>query len=72
MAARARPRGARRAGAALGRTPAGGYAPLPMQPLRDESATEVRRRIAAGEDWSAMVPPAVAGYIRAQGLYGRG
>ena len=61
-----------RAPGELGRTPAGGYAPLPMQPLRDESATEVRRRIAAGEDWSAMVPPAVAGYIRAQGLYGRG
>jgi nicotinate-nucleotide adenylyltransferase len=58
--------------AELALAPAGGYAPLPMQPLRDESATEVRRRIAAGEDWSAMVPPAVAAYIRAQGLYGRG
>jgi nicotinate-nucleotide adenylyltransferase len=57
---------------ALGTAPAGGYAPLPMQPLREESATEVRRRIAAGEDWSAMVPPAVARYIRERGLYGCG
>jgi nicotinate-nucleotide adenylyltransferase len=61
-----------RAATELGSAPAGGYAPLPMQPLRGESATEVRRRIASGEDWSAMVPPAVAAYIRAQGLYGRG
>jgi nicotinate-nucleotide adenylyltransferase len=56
----------------LGRSAAGGYAPLPMQPLRAESATEVRRRVAAGEDFSALVPAAVAAYIRAQGLYGRG
>jgi nicotinate-nucleotide adenylyltransferase len=56
----------------LAQAPAGRYAPLAMQPLREESATEVRRRIAAGEDWSAMVPPAVARYIREQGLYGRG
>lgn len=48
---------------------AGGYAPLPIRPLRDESATEVRRRIAAGEDWSGMVPPAVARYIVDQRLY---
>ena len=55
---------------ALADSPAGRYAPLPIVPLRDESATEVRRRIAAGEDWSALVPPRVAGYIREQGLYG--
>jgi len=61
-----------RAPAELALAPAGGYAPLPMQPLREESATEVRRRIAAGEDWSAMVPPAVARYIRERGLYGSG
>jgi nicotinate-nucleotide adenylyltransferase len=56
--------------AELARAPAGGYAPLPISPLRSESATEVRRRIAAGEDWSALVPPLVARYIREQGLYG--
>ena len=39
------------------------------QPLRPESASEVRRRIAAGGDWRALVPPAVAGYIVENGLY---
>ena len=51
-------------------SPAGRYAPLPISPLRGESATEVRRRIAAGEDWSALVPAPVARFIREQGLYG--
>ena len=36
----------------------------------DWCSAEVRRRIAAGEDWSALVPPLVARYIREQGLYG--
>jgi nicotinate-nucleotide adenylyltransferase len=54
----------------LAAAPAGCYAPLPIRPLRTESATEVRRRIALGEDWSGMVPPAVARFIREQGLYG--
>jgi nicotinate-nucleotide adenylyltransferase len=54
----------------LAAAPAGRYAPLAIRPLRTESATEVRRRIAAGEDWSGMVPPAVARFIREQGLYG--
>ncbi|GAA5006436.1 nicotinate-nucleotide adenylyltransferase [Pseudoluteimonas lycopersici] len=40
------------------------------QPLRPESASEVRRRIAAGADWQALVPPAVAGYIVENRLYG--
>lgn len=40
------------------------------QPLRPESASEVRRRIAAGGDWRSLVPPAVAGYIVENGLYG--
>lgn len=40
------------------------------QPLRGESATDVRRRIAAGGDWRALVPAAVADYIAAAGLYG--
>jgi nicotinate-nucleotide adenylyltransferase len=40
------------------------------QPLRPESASEVRRRIAAGTDWRALVPAAVADYIAAHRLYG--
>ena len=40
------------------------------QPLHAASATEIRRRIAAGEDWESLVPAAVAGYIRCEGLYG--
>jgi nicotinate (nicotinamide) nucleotide adenylyltransferase len=42
------------------------------QPLHPGSATEVRRSIAAGEPWEALVPPAVAAYIRREGLYGAG
>jgi nicotinate-nucleotide adenylyltransferase len=52
--------------------PAGGYAPLPIRPLREESATEVRRRIAEGGAWEGMLPAAVAHYIRRHGLYGSG
>jgi nicotinate-nucleotide adenylyltransferase len=55
--------------AALGDSPAGRYAPLTMQPLRLESATEVRRRIAAGEAWGELVPAAVERYISDSGLY---
>jgi nicotinate-nucleotide adenylyltransferase len=58
-----------RAPKALADSPAGGYAPLPIHPLREESATEVRRRIAAAGDWEALVPDTVARYIREQGLY---
>lgn len=32
-------------------------------------ATEIRRRAAAGEPLDGLVPPAVAGYIQAHGLY---
>ena len=39
------------------------------QPDRPESATDIRRRIAAGAPWRALVPPAVAAYIDAHGLY---
>lgn len=39
------------------------------QPHRPESASELRRRIAAGEPWQAWVPAPVAAYIAAQGLY---
>jgi nicotinate-nucleotide adenylyltransferase len=40
------------------------------QPLRPESASEVRRRIAGGLAWRALVPAGVAGYIEDRGLYG--
>jgi nicotinate-nucleotide adenylyltransferase len=38
-------------------------------PPRHESSTEVRRRIARGEPFEHLVPPAVAAYIRKRGLY---
>lgn len=40
------------------------------QPLRGESASQVRALIAAGADWRGQVPPAVAAFIAAEGLYG--
>ena len=43
---------------------------LAIRPLRPESATEVRARLAAGGHWEGLVPPAVARFIRQQGLYG--
>jgi nicotinate-nucleotide adenylyltransferase len=33
------------------------------------SASEIRARVARGEDISALVPPAVARYIEKEGLY---
>jgi nicotinate-nucleotide adenylyltransferase len=39
------------------------------QPLQPESATEIRRRIAAGEAWRPLVPPAVADAIADERLY---
>ena len=39
------------------------------QPLRMESATELRRRIAAGEPWREWLPFAVAEYIDRHALY---
>ncbi|GGK07329.1 nicotinate-nucleotide adenylyltransferase [Luteimonas terricola] len=62
----------RRPAQALGDTPAGGFAVLDLARLRPESSTGVRRLIAAGGDWEAMVPPAVAGFIRDHRLYGYG
>ncbi len=38
-------------------------------PLVDVSSTDIRRRIAAGQDIAGMVPPAVAEYIRKNNLY---
>lgn len=40
-----------------------------MLPILAESATEVRRRMTAGEDIAALVPPGVAGYIARHHLY---
>lgn len=42
-----------------------GYATEVLTPGADKQyeATEVRRRIAAGEDWQSLVPPGVAGVI---------
>ena len=40
------------------------------QPLHPASATEVRRRIAAGQPLQGLVPDAVAAYVREHGLYG--
>ncbi len=62
----------RSAPVALVQAAAGGFAELPMRPLRLESATEVRRRIAAGSDWQALLAPPVAAFIREQGLYRAG
>lgn len=50
--------------------PYGLYAAVAMHPLREESASGVRQAIALGRPWEQMVPAAVAGYIRQQGLYG--
>ncbi len=55
---------------ALKTSPGGGLYLLD-QPLQTESASEVRRRIAAQEAWQELVPGPVAGYILAHGLYSR-
>ena len=55
--------------AVLASRPAGSLYAL-QQPLRAESATAVRDAIAAGDPaWRRQVPPAVAAWIEAQGLY---
>ena len=41
------------------------------QPLQPESASDIRRRIVAGEPWQDLVAPAVARFIAANGLYSR-
>lgn len=51
---------------------AGGYASLSIHPLREESATEVRRLIADAQPWEHLVPALVARHIRELGLYGAG
>jgi nicotinate-nucleotide adenylyltransferase len=62
----------RRPAAALADSPAGGFAVLDLPALRTESSTEVRRRLADGGDWKALVPAAVAGFICTRRLYGYG
>ena len=50
---------------------AGGCVLRLRQPLHPASATEIRRRIAAGEaDWARWLTPAVADHIRRHRLYG--
>ncbi|WP_082061893.1 nicotinate-nucleotide adenylyltransferase [Xanthomonas sp. GPE 39] len=39
------------------------------QPLRSESASQVRACLAAGGDWQALLPASVADYIRTHRLY---
>ncbi|MBV6804622.1 nicotinate-nucleotide adenylyltransferase [Xanthomonas euvesicatoria] len=39
------------------------------QPLRGESASAVRSRIASGAQWQRLVPPPVAAMIQREGLY---
>ena len=54
---------------AIARAPAGLLMQLDLPP-RHEAATNLRQRIAAGLLWEDEVPPGVADYIRAYGLYG--
>jgi nicotinate-nucleotide adenylyltransferase len=54
---------------ALRQSPAGRLFAL-QQPLHVHSATAVRRLIAEGRPWMHLLPPAVAAYIQAHGLYG--
>lgn len=55
--------------AALRESPGGKVLRL-RQPLHMESATQIRRRIAAGETWHHLLPLAVSRYIVDHGLYG--
>jgi nicotinate-nucleotide adenylyltransferase len=51
--------------------PAGGFAEFRLATERPESSTELRGRIRDGDPtWRDWVPPAVAAYIAAHGLYG--
>ena len=52
----------------LTEAPAGGLFRL-KHPLQMESASEIRRRIAMGQSWQDLVPPAVASYIADNRLY---
>jgi nicotinate-nucleotide adenylyltransferase len=41
---------------------------IPMTPM-PVSASDIRARLARGEDVAAMLPAAVLGYIKEKGLY---
>lgn len=49
--------------------PSGGYAALPIRPLRSESASAVREAVGAGRSIDHLVPAAVAAYIADRKLY---
>jgi nicotinate-nucleotide adenylyltransferase len=49
--------------------PAGTLALLRVEPLREESSSEVRDAIRAGRPWRGLVAPAVAAYIDRHRLY---
>lgn len=53
----------------LSQQPSGLFAPFSIHPLRWESASQVRQRIAANESWDDLVPTPVARYIRENQLY---
>jgi nicotinate-nucleotide adenylyltransferase len=53
----------------LGNAPAGRFAVFPLDRQREESSTELRRRIRLDLPWQDWVPAAVAGYIAQHGLY---
>ena len=53
---------------ALFASPAGRILRL-HHPLREESASAARAQIAAAGPWRALLPPAVADYVAAHGLY---
>ncbi|MBN8715611.1 MAG: nicotinate-nucleotide adenylyltransferase [Pseudomonadota bacterium] len=55
--------------AALAQAPAGAVCLLPLAPLRPESSTELRHRIAAGIPWRDWVPAPVAAEIERLQLY---
>ena len=55
---------------ALLRAEPGGRVLRLRQPPQPESATQIRRRIASGETWHHLLPPAVGKYIVKHGLYG--
>ncbi len=57
--------------AALRNSPGGKVLRL-RQPLHEASATQIRRRIAAGETWHHLLPLPVSRYIVEHGLYGAG
>ena len=62
----------RRDAASLRETPAGSYAVFTPSRLHDESSTEFRSSSRAARRLAGPLPPAVAEYIRREGLYRNG